>query len=151
MIALIENEDGCEHKTDVIDVSVIKRCSGGECYTQNKCVLYKPRTSFVVQCVDVLLLACCVRVRVLGMDVDAILALAGANLSYLSEDTAELRDSLTSLLPPTKEYNIKSIKGSNESFLAHFDIDVTTKDDLYLFLEQYKEVTKEQLRIAKNA
>ena len=86
----------------------------------------------------------CVRVRVLGMDVDAILALAGANLSYPSEDTAELRDSLTSLLPPTKEYNIKSIKGSNESFLAHFDIDVTTKDDLYLFLEQYKEVTKEQ-------
>ena len=38
MIALIENEDGCEHKTDVIDVSVIKRCSGGGCYTQNKCV-----------------------------------------------------------------------------------------------------------------
>ena len=100
---------------------------------------------------NVSMFCCCVRVRVLGMDVDAILALAGANLSYPSEDTAELRDSLTSLLPPTKEYNIKSIKGSNESFLAHFDIDVTTKDDLYLFLEQYKEVTKEQLRIAKNA
>ena len=64
MIALIEieNEDGCEHKTDVIDVSVIKRCSGGECYTQNKCVLYKPRTSFVVQCVDVLLLCACASV-----------------------------------------------------------------------------------------
>ena len=148
MIALIENEDGCEHKTDVIDVSVIKRCSGGGCYTQNKCVLYKPRTSLLF---NVSMFCCCVRVRVLGMDVDAILALAGANLSYPSEDTAELRDSLTSLLPPTKEYNIKSIKGSNESFLAHFDIDVTTKDDLYLFLEQYKEVTKEQLRIAKNA
>ena len=61
---------------------------------------------------------CCV--CVLGMDVDAILALAGANLSYPSEDTAELRDSLTSLLPPTKEYNIKSIKGSNESFFGSF-------------------------------
>jgi hypothetical protein len=84
------------------------------------------------------------------MDVDAILAVAGANLSYPSEDTAELRDSLTSLLPPTKDYYIRSIKGSSESFIAHFDTDITCKDDLHLFLDQYKEVTKEQLRIAKN-
>ena len=115
MIALIENEDGCEHKLSMwvlsngaAEESVIHK-------TNVYCINLEHHLLF-----NVSMFCCCVRVRLLGMDVDAILALAGANLSYPSEDTAELRDSLTSLLPPTKEYNIKSIKGSNESFFGSF-------------------------------
>ena len=84
------------------------------------------------------------------MDVNELLAIAQSKATIPGGNTEELRDTLQSLLPPLKDLNVESIKGSAESFVAKFSADLKTEEDIAAFLEKYSSVTKEVLRIAKN-
>ena len=83
------------------------------------------------------------------MDVNDILAIAQANLTFASENTDELRDSLLSLLPPC-DHVVDDIRGSPDKFLAAFHVDLKSEEEVHQFLSNYRAVTKEELRVAKN-
>ena len=81
------------------------------------------------------------------MDVNEILAIAQAKKRFAAENTEELRDSLQSLLPPC-DHVVYDIKGSPESFLALFGVDLKSEAEVQKFLKDYGAVTKEELKIA---
>ena len=78
------------------------------------------------------------------MDVNEILAIAQAKKTFAAE---ELRDSLQSLLPPC-DHVVYDIKGSPESFLALFGVDLKSEAEVQKYLKDYGAVTKEELKIA---
>lgn len=82
------------------------------------------------------------------MDIQALVASAIENSTLLFdgvENTTELRDCLSSLLPDGN-HNVKNIKGKPERFIAEFDIDLHTEDDVNKFIEGYCTKTNEVLR-----
>ena len=82
------------------------------------------------------------------MDTQALVASAIENSTLLFdgvENTTELRDCLSSLLPDGNN-NVKNIKGKPERFISEFDIDLHTEGDVNNFIKGYCTKTNEVLR-----
>ena len=80
-----------------------------------------------------------------------------SSFHFTCEDTAELKDSLESLLP-VSDYDLLSIKGfdvpqlhtqkSIQGFIADIRVDIKTEDEAEAYYKNYCCGTKEVLRIA---
>ena len=77
---------------------------------------------------------------------DVAILLDTVNLNE-AENTVELKDSLESIVNFT-EYELKSIKGLPEQFIAEFNVDIKSELDAQKFLSDYHNSTKEVLRVA---